>query len=75
MVGIISAIRYPTKKSLKEALEKGEAVTIEDPSIVAPRVFTTDDIPLGGKEVVTNHPKRSFFVSIERRVDGTIRVV
>ena len=74
MVMIISLDKYPTIKSLKEAIQKGESIVIEDPSIMNPRVFTTNDIERGEKVVVTNHPKRSYFVTIIKDVDGSLKV-
>ena len=74
MTCIVSLTRYPTKKSLKEAIQKGENVMIEDPSIFNPRVFSTEEMERGEKVVVTNHPKRSYFVELFKDVDGKIKV-
>jgi len=74
MTCIVSLTLYPTKKSLKEAIQKGESIMIEDPSIINPRVFTTQEMEVGERVVVTNHPKRSYFVEIMKDVDGTIKV-
>jgi len=74
MTMIVSLDRYPTKKSLKEALQRGENVMIEDPSIINPRVFSTNEMERGQKVIVTNHPKRSYFVEIFKDVDGTFKV-
>jgi hypothetical protein len=74
MTCIVSLTRYPTIKSLKEAIQKGESIMIEDPSIMNPRVFSTVEMGRGEKVVVTNHPKRSYFVEIMKDVDGTIKV-
>lgn len=74
MVMIISLDKYPTIKSLKEAIQNGQTIVIEDPSIMNPRVFTTNDMERGEKVVVTNHPKRSYFVTIIKDVDGSLKV-
>jgi hypothetical protein len=74
MTCIVSETRYPTKKSLKEALQRGESVMIEDPSIMNPRVFSTKEMERGQKVIVTNHPKRSYFVEIFKDVDGQMKV-
>lgn len=58
---------FPSKKSLKAAIDQGEIVFIKDPSIFAPRTFKASEIPEGKMEVVTNHPKRSWFASIEKK--------
>jgi signal recognition particle subunit SEC65 len=75
MTGIVDAFKYPTAKSLKEAIKEGKVIYIQDPSIMNPRYFSTLEMQRGEKVVVTNHPKRSYFVAIEKTVDGVIRVV
>ena len=74
MTCIVSLTRYPTKKSLKEAVLKGESIMIEDPSFINPRVFSTTEMAIGEVVVVTNHPKRSYFVELKKDVDGKIKV-
>ena len=59
-----------TKKELRERLAAGHCVTIEDPSIFKPRSFLSTDMTVGQREVVTNHPKRSWFAQIERTAAG-----
>lgn len=67
--------RYPTKKSLKEAVARSPAsVLIEDPSIVNPRMFTAADILPGELVFVTNHPKRSWFAQVGRSQAGQLVV-
>jgi hypothetical protein len=63
-------VSHPTKKALKEALLAGRTVFIEDPSIFKPRAFCASDMAVGQTEVVTNHPKRSWFGKIERTATG-----
>ena len=70
-------VDFETKKELREALAQdcGPALTIiSDPSIFNPRIFPASDMTPGQKEVVTNHPKRSWFATIERLADGRFRV-
>ena len=68
MVNIVEA---PTKKALKELLERqGGDIFIIDPSIVNPRTFRATEIPVGQSEVVTNHPKRSYFAKIKMTKKG-----
>ena len=74
MVCIVSLSRYPTKKSLKEALLKGENVFVEDPSMFNPRSYNTSDMQRGEKVIVTNHPKRSYFCTIEKDIEGNFKV-
>jgi hypothetical protein len=74
MTMIVDVNRYPSKKSLKEALERGETITIEDPSIFNPKIFTTEEMERGQKVIVTNHPKRSYFAEIFKDVDGRFKV-
>jgi hypothetical protein len=74
MVMIVNAEKYTSKKSIKEALERGEIIVIEDPSFLNPRTFTTKDMERGEKIIVTNHPKRTYFVEIFKDVDGTFKV-
>ena len=73
MTCIVSPTRYPSKKALKDAVAVDPGrVYIEDPSIFAPRSFSADEIPVGKTEVVTNHPKRTWFAQIGRKADGTL---
>lgn len=65
---------YPTKKKLKEILETtNKDVMVEDPSIINPRTFSTDEMKDGEKVVVTNHPRRSYFATIEK-FNGKMKV-
>ena len=63
---------FKTKKALKEQitrqLETDSDFFIEDPSIFKPRRgFWASEMVEGQSEVVTNHPKRSWFAKIERK--------
>ncbi len=58
---------FKTKKDLIEHLSNGYAVIIYDPSIVAPRAFSTSELKEGEEIVATNHPKRSWFAQIGRK--------
>jgi hypothetical protein len=71
---MVCIVSFKTKKDLKEAIENDKPVWIEDPSIVNPRTFAADEIKEGEGVVVTNHPKRSYFVSI-KRIGGKLKVV
>lgn len=74
MVMIIDVNKYPTITKLKEAIQSKQVITIEDPSIINPRIFTTNDMERGETVIVTNHPKRSYFVKIVKDVDGTLKL-
>lgn len=74
MTCIVDIKQYPTKLSLRRALAAREAITIEDPSVFAPRKFTTAEMVPGQSEVVTNHPKRSWFATLIKKEDGRIEV-
>ena len=74
MVCIINPVKYSIRKKLKDAIQLGEDIQIEDPSIFNPRMFTTADMGRGEKIVVTNHPKRSYFCTIEKDIDGKLKV-
>jgi hypothetical protein len=64
-------VQLPTKKALKERLTTNPArVYIDDPSIFNPRGFSAEEMKIGQREVVTNHPKRSWFAQIERTATG-----
>lgn len=67
-------IKYPTKKALREAVAAGEIVSFEDPSIFNPRWFTTYTMAKGTTEVVTNHPKRSWFAQVTKDLNGKVVV-
>jgi hypothetical protein len=62
-----------TKKELKERVESLNSgyqcgrLSIEDPSLFKPRYFNLVEIQEGQEEVVTNHPKRSWFAQVGRR--------
>jgi len=75
MTCIVSPLIYPSKKVLREcALKAPASVWIEDPSIFNPRSFSAASIPPGRTEVVTNHPKRSWFAQIGRKPSGELFV-
>ena len=75
MVCIVNNEWYPTKKKLKEIIENtNKEVAIEDPSIMAPRSFFSNEIKDGESVVVTNHPKRSYFATI-KNVGGKLKVI
>ena len=75
MTCIVNNEWYPTKKRLKEIIETTDKeVAIEDPSIVNPRTFFSNEIKEGESVVVTNHPKRSYFAKITRK-DGKLKVI
>jgi hypothetical protein len=68
MTCIVSPERYKTKKALREAIAlTPDSVNIEDPSLFNPRYFSADTIKDGQEEVVTNHPKRSWFAQVGRK--------
>jgi len=75
MTCIVSPHHFPTKKALRLWVMKDpELVEIVDPSIVSPRRFIASHLKLGEEVVVTNHPKRSWFAQVGRKVDGTLYV-
>ena len=60
-------VNYKTKKALREAIADDPAnVWIDDPSIFEPRYFNAAAMNYPSTEVVTNHPKRSWFAQITR---------
>lgn len=65
-----------TKKELREKcalINEGNPevhLEVEDPSIFKPRKFTVADMQIGQSETVTNHPKRSWFATIQRTERG-----
>lgn len=65
---------FKTKKELRDAIKAGVDPSIVDPSIFRPRVFRASEIPNNTSVVVTNHPKRSWFVEICKGRDGKILV-
>lgn len=75
MTCIVSPTKYPTKKALREAVAAApQRVWIDDPSFLAPRFFAAASIPAGRTEVVTNHPKRSWFAQVGRKASGELFV-
>jgi hypothetical protein len=64
-------VQFPTKKAFKERVMSDPGrVYIEDPSIFQPRYFHAVDMAVWQREVVTNHPKRSWFAQITRTATG-----
>jgi len=59
-------VQIKTKKLLKQKIQAGEDVGIDDPSIVNPRSFFASELAEGESVVVTNHPKRSYFATIKK---------
>lgn len=60
-------VDFPTKKSFKAAVANGEDPWLSDPSIFDPcsgRVSEVVRTP-ADHVTVTNHPKRSWFASVE----------
>ena len=61
-------VHYATKKAFKLAVEQNPgSVSVYDPSIMGERHFTAEAIPDGREEVVTNHPRRSWFAQVGRK--------
>ncbi|RLD03106.1 MAG: hypothetical protein DRI65_13595 [Chloroflexota bacterium] len=67
-------VKLKTKKALKEAAANGSNIDIYDPSIFNERRFSTSEMKAGDHEVVTYHPRRSWFAVIEKHADGTVTV-
>jgi hypothetical protein len=68
-------VKYPTKKALREHIAfEPHRVEIHDPSIKGERYFTANEMNEGQSEVVTNHPKRSWFGKITKMPNGTFKV-
>lgn len=76
MTHIVSTSRYPSKKAFREAVAaKAGAVYCDDPSIFNPCSGTVAEILSSRANfTVTNHPKRSWFASVAKARDGTIKV-
>ena len=81
MTWIISS-NCKTKKQLTETVKRINAgehigtISMENPSMFETREkawYYLEQIPEGFNEVVTNHPKRSWFARIEKR-NGKLRV-
>ncbi len=74
---MVCIVEFKTKKELKDTvknIDKKEDMDffIKDPSIINPQCFLATDLKLGEKVRVTNHPKRSWFATIERTNKGLI---
>ncbi len=64
-------VQFSKKSDLINAIKADpKKVTIEDPSIFNPRLFTAAEIQPGETIYVTNHPKRSWFAQIKRTDKG-----
>lgn len=68
MTLIVTPAKFPSKKVLKENLDKG--CTVHEPSIMGEWTKLSTDLPVGFRDTVTNHPLRTKFATIERRADG-----
>lgn len=74
MTHIVNLRKYPTKKSLREAVEAGKDPYLEDPSLFSPfsgRISAV--VSEKGSVTITNHPKRSWFAEA-RMVNGKVKV-
>lgn len=69
MTLIVSPSAFPSKKALKIALDAGN-VRLHEPSIMGEWTRPARELPVGFRDVVTNHPLRTKFAQIERRADG-----
>lgn len=69
MTLIVSPTIFTSKAALKAALDEGK-VLLHEPSIMGEWTKPARMLPVGFSDVVTNHPLRSKFASIERRADG-----
>lgn len=65
---------FKTKRELSEACETApETVFFEDPSIFAGAWSgSAKALPEGRKITVTNHPRRSWFATVERKAGRVI---
>lgn len=70
MTGIV---HFMTKKELKEAVKIGDDFMIEDPNPFGGNFFMLSEMADGKRIAVTNHQKRSWFATIEKK-DGKITV-
>lgn len=69
MTLIVSPKVFTSKAALKAALDAGDCV-IYEPSIMGEWAKQARELPVGFRDVVTNHPVRSKFAQIERKSDG-----
>lgn len=69
MTLIVSPKVFTSKAALKAALDAGQ-VLVHEPSIMGEWIKPAGQLQVGFRGVVTNHPLRSKFASIERRADG-----
>jgi hypothetical protein len=68
-------VAFPTKKALRQHIERHQECNITDPSIVKPFCGdVTSYLQTHKTCVVTNHPKRSYFATIRQRKDGKLVV-
>lgn len=74
MTCIVNPEQFPSKLSLRRAIAAREPIEIEDPSVFKPRKFLVADMTPGQVEVVTNHPKRSWFAELTKLADGRVQV-
>ena len=75
MTYIANPKKYPTKKSLKEAIKEDPSkVYLDDPSIVGNFSGMVSDIMKHKDPItVTNHPKRSWFAEIKTVKRGLLK--
>lgn len=74
MTCIVDPQQFPSKLSLRRAIAARDRIEIEDPSVSKPRKFLLTDMVPGQVEVVTNHPKRSWFAELTKLADGRVQV-
>ena len=75
MPHIVSPHFFPTKKSFKESVARGDNPFCEDPSIFPDACSGLVSEILAQKQyfTVTNHPKRSWFAQVEK-INGKVKV-
>jgi hypothetical protein len=69
MTLIVHPNYFGSKAELKANLD-GDQMLIENPSVFDGWSRAPSDLPVGFKDVVTNHPKRTKFAQIEKTANG-----
>lgn len=70
MTLIVSPEAFTSKRALAACLNSATGVTIEQPSYFNPWAKNSQSLPVGFRDVVTNHPLRTKFAQIEKTANG-----
>lgn len=70
MTHIVDPVHFASKAKLQEALNQPQGISIIEPTPWGDKRFNSNDLLVGFKQVVTNHPLRTKFAQVEKTPMG-----